>query len=224
MSHPDRPAGALTLGGRGPLCGPCELYKPSGHLSAAEHHGDPVLLGSDGKFSRAEAKQILLFQPLEPSVAQLHGRPTAEANRALPSGGTREPWAEGRQAEQGINHSPEPGGQCLSPTTTAVSPSLTSRGRTGLIMKGVNHGEEGKGHIIQVYYQHNLGKDNQAWPCFCSFTNPGGGAEPGRTAGRGGGARAHSREGGAHQSCGGCCSDFHSPPPSQTERHHQTSK
>lgn len=32
-------------------------------------------------------------------------------------------------------------------------------------MKGVNHGEEGSRHITQVYYQHNLGKDNQARPC-----------------------------------------------------------
>lgn len=36
-------------------------------------------------------------------------------------------------------------------------------------MKGVNHGEEESRHVIQVYYQHNLGKDNQAGPLFFSF-------------------------------------------------------
>lgn len=29
-------------------------------------------------------------------------------------------------------------------------------------MKGVNHGQEESRQVIQVYYQHNLGKDNQA--------------------------------------------------------------
>lgn len=41
-------------------------------------------------------------------------------------------------------------------------------------MKGINHREEGNRHIIQVYYQHNLGKDNQARPCFFSAAGPGG--------------------------------------------------
>ena len=42
-------------------------------------------------------------------------------------------------------------------------------------MKGVNHGEG----VIQVYYQHNLGKDNQARPLF-SFGQPGGAVLAGR--------------------------------------------
>ena len=40
-------------------------------------------------------------------------------------------------------------------------------------MKGVNHGEEESRHVIQVYYQHNLGKDNQARP-LSFFGQPGG--------------------------------------------------
>lgn len=116
-------------------------------------------------------------------------QPTPEANLALPPRGTREPRAEERQAERDINHSSarcfEPGGQCLSLETPSVSLSLTSRECPGLIMKGVNHGEEGNRHIIQVYYQHNLGKDNQARPCFFSSAGPGGAVLgwPGRTAG-----------------------------------------
>lgn len=39
-------------------------------------------------------------------------------------------------------------------------------------MKGVNHGEEESRHLTQVYYQHNLGKDNQARPLF--LWQPGG--------------------------------------------------
>lgn len=46
-------------------------------------------------------------------------------------------------------------------------------------MKGVNHGEEESRHVIQVYYQHNLGKDNQARPLF-SFGQPGGAVLAGR--------------------------------------------
>ena len=46
-------------------------------------------------------------------------------------------------------------------------------------MKGVNHGEDESRHVIQVYYQHNLGKDNQARPLF-SFGQPGGAVLAGR--------------------------------------------
>lgn len=42
-------------------------------------------------------------------------------------------------------------------------------------MKGVNHGEEENRHITQVYYQHHLGKDNQAGPCFSLSGSPGAG-------------------------------------------------
>lgn len=38
-------------------------------------------------------------------------------------------------------------------------------------MKGVNHGEEGSRPVIQVYYPRNLGKDNQARPCFSPPTS-----------------------------------------------------
>lgn len=94
-------------------------------------------------------------------------------------------------------------------------------------MKGINHGEEGNRHIIQVYYQHNLGKDNQARPCFFSAAGPGGwGGSGAGLAGLGGGrAGLAGPHGARHRTCqsSGCCFCLHFFL-SSIERRHPISK